>query len=199
MGVAVLDLVGLLRIPVTPPSRMPTVPCPAVQPTVVFPAILDLLELHAFDLCKIIDPFVRYEPTMPRDIRRHLFSIEERILESMAWAQGSTLYPLLIMACGGSTPATSRVDGVPGRDSAGEHHAIAWQLVLSTGDHAPAYAGHGLWGQHTSHQQGGCVQGRDCASEQHVLLRLQVVGTGVPARAPAHHGWRWQHASHQQG
>ena len=112
-----------------------------MQPTVVFPAILDLLELHAFDLCKIIDPFVRYEPTMPRDIRRHLFSIEEKILESMAWAQGSTLFPLLIMACGGSTPATSRVDGMQGRDSAGGQHATAQQHVLNTGDHALADAG----------------------------------------------------------
>ena len=114
-----------------------------MQPTVVFPAILDLLELHAFDLCKIIDPFVRYEPTMPRDIRRHLFSIEEKILESMAWAQGSTLYPLLIMACGGSTPATSRVDGVRGRDSAGGQPVIAQQQcpehrVIACGDSTPA-------------------------------------------------------------
>lgn len=144
-------------------------PSPAVQPTVVFPAILDLLELHAFDLCKIIDPFVRYEPTMPRDIRRHLFSIEEKILESMAWAQGSTLYPLLIMACGGSTPATSRVDGVQGRDSAGEQHVIAQQHVLSNGEHALAHAGHGMWGQHTSNQQGRCGQGRGGASEQQDL------------------------------
>lgn len=49
-------------------------------------------------MCKIIDPFVRYEPSAPRDLKRHLHSIEEKILESLAWERGSSLYPLLVMA-----------------------------------------------------------------------------------------------------
>ncbi|KAL3130799.1 hypothetical protein ABBQ38_000136 [Trebouxia sp. C0009 RCD-2024] len=66
--------------------------------THAFPAVLEKLELHAFDMCKIIDPFVRYEPSAPRDLKRHLHSIEEKILESLAWERGSSLYPLLVMA-----------------------------------------------------------------------------------------------------
>ncbi len=67
--------------------------------THAFPAVLEKLELHAFDMCKIIDPFVRYEPSTPRDLKRHLHSIEEKIVESLAWERGSSLYPLLVMAC----------------------------------------------------------------------------------------------------
>ena len=72
--------------------------CVIVQATHAFPAVLEKLELHAFDMCKIIDPFVRYEPSTPRDLKRHLHSIEEKIVESLAWERGSSLYPLLVMA-----------------------------------------------------------------------------------------------------
>ena len=67
--------------------------------THAFPAVLEKLELHAFDMCKIIDSFVRYEPSTPRDLKRHLHSIEEKIVECLAWERGSSLYPLLVAAC----------------------------------------------------------------------------------------------------
>ena len=94
--------------------RLPVLACPAIatqaththnmkwlwlQATHTFPAVLEKLELHAFDMCKIIDPFVRYEPSTPRDLKRHLHSIEEKIVESLAWERGSSLYPLLVLAC----------------------------------------------------------------------------------------------------
>ena len=69
-----------------------------MQVTHAFPAVLEKLELHAFDLCKMIDPFVRYEPSTPRDLKRHLHSIEEKIIESLAWERGSSFYPLLVLA-----------------------------------------------------------------------------------------------------
>lgn len=36
---------------------------------------------------------------VPRELKRHLFSIEEKILEAQAWERGSSLYPLLVSAC----------------------------------------------------------------------------------------------------
>ena len=66
--------------------------------THAFPAVLEKLELHAFDLCKMIDPFVRYEPSIPHDLKCHLHSIEEKIIECLAWQRGSSLYPQLIAA-----------------------------------------------------------------------------------------------------
>lgn len=69
-----------------------------MQVTHAFPTVLEKLELHAFDLCKMIDPFVRYETSIPRDLKRHLHSIEEKIIESLAWERGSSFYPLLVLA-----------------------------------------------------------------------------------------------------
>lgn len=62
-----------------------------------------------------------------------------------------------------------------------------------------ACTGHGMWGLHVSHQQGGAPQGRDGTGEQHVLLHLHILSTGAPAVALDHDGLRWQYASHQQG
>lgn len=69
-----------------------------MQVTHAFPSVLEKLELHAFDLCKMIDPFVRYEPSIPRDLKRHLHSIEEKIIECLAWERGSSFYPQLVTA-----------------------------------------------------------------------------------------------------
>jgi len=66
--------------------------------TMPFPAILERLGLKAFDIFKIIQCFVKHEPTLPREVKRHLISIEEQVVESLAWAEGSSLYPTLIAA-----------------------------------------------------------------------------------------------------
>lgn len=80
----------------------------AAQVTLQFPAVLERLALPAFDLCKLVGPFVRHEPTLPRELRRHLFSIEERVLEALAWQRGSSLYPLLVAACASAGAASPR-------------------------------------------------------------------------------------------
>lgn len=96
----------------------------------MFPATLDLLESYAFDMCNVIEPSVRYEPALPINIQR---ALDVEYSGFMAWAPGSALCPLLIMACGDSTPATSRVDSVQARDSTGEQHVTVQQHVLGTG------------------------------------------------------------------
>lgn len=102
-----------------------------LQPLVAFPAVLERLQLHAFDLCKIIDPFVRYEQSMPRDLRRHLFSIEERILEALAWEKGSSFYQVLKMACGEVQPAPQ---------AAADPTAASPQQAPADGEHAGSCA-----------------------------------------------------------
>ncbi len=82
--------------------------------THAFPAVLEKLELHAFDMCKIIDSFVRYEPSTPRDLKRHLHSIEEKIIESLAWERGSSLYPLLVAACENQENQDKEADSIKG-------------------------------------------------------------------------------------
>ncbi|KAG0487487.1 hypothetical protein HPP92_009582 [Vanilla planifolia] len=66
--------------------------------TMMFPAVLEKTGITAFDLSKVIESFVRYEETLPRELKRHLNSLEERLLESMSWEKGSSLYNSLIIA-----------------------------------------------------------------------------------------------------
>uniref|UniRef100_A0A1D1ZL71 Retinoblastoma-related protein n=2 Tax=Anthurium amnicola TaxID=1678845 RepID=A0A1D1ZL71_9ARAE len=66
--------------------------------TMMFPAVLEKTGITAFDLSKVIESFVRHEETLPRELKRHLNSLEERLLESMAWEKGSSMYNSLIVA-----------------------------------------------------------------------------------------------------
>lgn len=66
--------------------------------TMLFPAVLEKTGITAFDLSKVIESFVRHEETFPRELRRHLNSLEERLLESMVWEKGSSMYNSLTVA-----------------------------------------------------------------------------------------------------
>ena len=68
------------------------------QVTLPFPAVLDRLGIRAFDMCKLVDAFVRAEPGLLKEIRKHLFGVQERIVECLAWQRNSTLYPLMQQA-----------------------------------------------------------------------------------------------------
>jgi retinoblastoma-like protein 1 len=50
-----------------------------------FPAVLKPARVTPFDLIKVIETLVRAEDSLPRELKRHLNSIEEKILESLAW------------------------------------------------------------------------------------------------------------------
>ena len=94
-----------------------------------FPAVLDLLDLHAFDFAKVcqtslvktphatrppvsctfpcdlpspttppiqvIESFVKTEPRLPHHLRAHFADVEAKILELLAWADGSPLHALM--------------------------------------------------------------------------------------------------------
>lgn len=103
------------------------------QVTHAFPAVLEKLELHAFDMCKIIDSFVRYEPSTPRDLKRHLHSIEEKIVESLAWEKGSSLYPLLVAACENQENQDKEADpikGLPQHKRLMQTHGLSTDIVI---------------------------------------------------------------------
>ena len=61
-------------------------------PDLVFPAVPKLLKLDVFELTKVVGSFVRAETGLPKELKRHLNNLEERILESLAWQRGSKLY-----------------------------------------------------------------------------------------------------------
>ncbi|GIX70892.1 retinoblastoma-associated protein [Caerostris extrusa] len=56
---------------------------------VVFPWVLRVFGLEAFDFFKIIESFIRGAPTITMQIINHLKFIEDKILGSLAWTSGS--------------------------------------------------------------------------------------------------------------
>lgn len=103
--------------------------------TMLFPAVLDRTGITAFDLSKVIESFIRHEETLPRELRRHLNSLEERLLESMVWEKGSSMYNSLIVARPSLSAEINRLgllaDPMPSLD------AIALHINFSSGSLPP--------------------------------------------------------------
>nr|XP_030128455.3 retinoblastoma-associated protein [Taeniopygia guttata] len=57
-----------------------------------FPWILNVFDLKAFDFYKVIESFIRAEPSLTREMIKHLEHCEHRIMESLAWQSGSPLF-----------------------------------------------------------------------------------------------------------
>lgn len=60
-----------------------------------FPWIIDVLGLQPFYFYKVIEVVIRSEEGLSRDMVKHLNSIEEQILESLAWTNNSALWEAL--------------------------------------------------------------------------------------------------------
>ncbi|PIM97827.1 Rb (Retinoblastoma tumor suppressor)-related protein [Handroanthus impetiginosus] len=99
--------------------------------TMLFPTVLERTGITAFDLSKVIESFIRHEETLPRELRRHLNSLEERLLESMVWEKGSSMYNSLIVAKPALSAEISRLgllaEPMPSLD------AIAMHIDMSSG------------------------------------------------------------------
>ncbi|XP_068686222.1 retinoblastoma-associated protein-like isoform X1 [Montipora foliosa] len=75
-------------------------------PAIKFPWILSVLGLKAFDFFKVIESFVLHEPLLGNNLVKHLNSLEEQVLESLAWTAES---PVIVAM------------GLPGSDSTSEN------------------------------------------------------------------------------
>ena len=82
-------------------------------PSLVFPTVLEALRVQAFDVGRLLGAVVRAEPGLPRGLRCHLLWAEERVLEQLAWARGSSLYPRLAAACGTARPGAHSPPPLP--------------------------------------------------------------------------------------
>ncbi|CAL1573675.1 unnamed protein product [Knipowitschia caucasica] len=67
----------------------------ASESNLCFPWILDVFELAAFDFYKVIESFIKAEPTLSKDIVKHLETCENLIMEKIAWLTDSPLFDLL--------------------------------------------------------------------------------------------------------
>ncbi|XP_018823941.1 retinoblastoma-related protein-like isoform X7 [Juglans regia] len=94
--------------------------------TMLFPAVLERTGITAFDLSKVIESFIRHEESLPRELRRHLNSLEERLLESMVWEKGSSMYNSLIVARPSLSAEINRLgllaEPMPSLDAIAMHH-----------------------------------------------------------------------------
>ncbi|KAH9686368.1 retinoblastoma-related protein 1 [Citrus sinensis] len=135
--------------------------------TMLFPAVLERTGITAFDLSKVIESFIRHEESLPRELRRHLNSLEERLLESMVWEKGSSMYNSLTVA----RPVLSAeinclgllADPMPSLD------AIATHINFSSGGLSPV---HSLHKHETSPGQNGDIRSpkRPCTDYRSVLV-----------------------------
>ncbi|NXF08877.1 RB protein, partial [Smithornis capensis] len=60
-----------------------------------FPWILNVFDLKAFHFYKVIESFIKAEPSLTREMIKHLERCEHRIMESLAWQSGSPLFDLI--------------------------------------------------------------------------------------------------------
>uniref|UniRef100_A0A1A8SCW2 Retinoblastoma-associated protein n=1 Tax=Nothobranchius rachovii TaxID=451742 RepID=A0A1A8SCW2_9TELE len=96
---------------------------------VCFPWILNVFNLPAFDFYKVIESFIKAEPTLSKDIIKHLETCENLIMERIAWRTGSPLFELLKQERGNG--AEEQVE-TPGSFSQPlQHNHTAADLYLS--------------------------------------------------------------------
>ncbi|XP_067280625.1 retinoblastoma-associated protein [Pseudorasbora parva] len=67
----------------------------SIETDLCFPWILDVFQLPAFDFYKVIESFIKAEPTLKHDMMKHLEQCEHVIMESLAWRADSPLFDLL--------------------------------------------------------------------------------------------------------
>ncbi|NXD88156.1 RBL1 protein, partial [Halcyon senegalensis] len=73
-----------------------------------FPWIIEVLDLGPFYFYKVIEVLIRSEEGLSRDMVKHLNSIEEQILETLAWTRDSALWSAL-QASGNQVPTCEEV------------------------------------------------------------------------------------------
>lgn len=100
-----------------------------VETDVCFPWILDVVNLAAFDFYKVIESFIKAEPTLSKDIVKHLETCENLIMERIAWRTGSPLFELLKQEHEGE--AAEQVETPANFSQPLQHNHTAADLYLS--------------------------------------------------------------------
>lgn len=58
----------------------------------VFPWVIDIMEIQPFHFYKILEPVIKEEPGLTREMVKYLGQIEEMVLEQLAWKSDSPLF-----------------------------------------------------------------------------------------------------------
>ncbi|XP_071888654.1 retinoblastoma-associated protein isoform X3 [Anas platyrhynchos] len=99
-----------------------------------FPWILNVFDLKAFDFYKVIESFIKVEPSLTRDMIKHLERCEHRIMESLAWQSPACMLlcaeePLLGQPALESTGAFIWLRASAGWEE-NSSHALKFQAVV---------------------------------------------------------------------
>ncbi|KJE97531.1 retinoblastoma-associated protein B, variant [Capsaspora owczarzaki ATCC 30864] len=80
--------------------------------TLLFPWVLTVFDIHAYDFFKVIEPVVRVcdGVFLGREVVKHLGRIEERIVDTLAWKTGSPLLEAVRAAQGMPHPEAVQAD-----------------------------------------------------------------------------------------
>ncbi|KAM3935643.1 retinoblastoma-associated protein [Leptodactylus fuscus] len=65
------------------------------ETTISFPWILSVFEQKAFDFFKVIESFIKAEPSLTKEMIKHLERCEHMIMECLAWQSTSSLFDLI--------------------------------------------------------------------------------------------------------
>ncbi|XP_070773146.1 retinoblastoma-associated protein isoform X4 [Enoplosus armatus] len=103
--------------------------CDPAETNVCFPWILDVVNLAAFDFYKVIESFIKVDPTLSKDIVKHLETCENLIMERIAWRTGSPLFELLKQEHEGG--AAEQVETPASFNQPLQHNHTAADLYLS--------------------------------------------------------------------
>nr|QOY46734.1 retinoblastoma-associated protein [Ambystoma velasci] len=60
-----------------------------------FPWILEVFKIKPYDFYKVIESFIKAEPSLTREMIKHLESCEHRIMETLAWQSDSPIFELI--------------------------------------------------------------------------------------------------------
>ncbi|XP_074528794.1 retinoblastoma-associated protein [Halichoeres trimaculatus] len=101
----------------------------AAETDVCFPWILNVVNLPAFDFYKVIESFIKADPTLSKDIVKHLETCENLIMERIAWRTGSPLFELLKQEHEGG--ASEQVETPANFSQPLQHNHTAADLYLS--------------------------------------------------------------------
>ncbi|XP_071838360.1 retinoblastoma-associated protein-like isoform X2 [Apostichopus japonicus] len=89
-----------------------------------FPWILTIFNVHPYDFCRVIETFIREEAQLSEQAIKHLTSVEEFILESEAWKEGSPLLEALRAKIANTQQVNSPGCSVVGSSGGGQHKDV---------------------------------------------------------------------------
>ncbi|XP_058482776.1 retinoblastoma-associated protein isoform X2 [Solea solea] len=101
----------------------------SVETDVCFPWILHVFNLAAFDFYKVIESFIKADPTLSKDTVKHLETCENLIMERIAWRTDSPLFELLKQEHEGG--AAEQVETPASFSQPLQHNHTAADLYLS--------------------------------------------------------------------